>query len=479
MRHRNEKFHENPPTLASRPVRPANGSDPVFIFRPGKNLGPRGRLRNWRRRAESLTRRVSPTDTSSVRTLLHGLWLLALATTGCALGPRTVESSRLRYNEAVKTTTEQQLLLNIVRLRYTDTPSSLSVTTIADQRELVAGLTATPFFQAAGTGPDGTYRGAVLPGANLSTANRPTLSYTPIDDQEFARRLFTPISLEGMAYLAKSTWPLSTVFRLYLENLNWVSNAQTASGPTPRQPPDYAEFLAGITALQRLNDRGLAVIHAKEREERVTDGVPNGDQTPAAAVEAAKADMEYRKDEKGDWTIVKKKSQPVIRIGKVTGDDPDFAAFCKAFHLDPSKRSFDLTTEKVDPFLADAPAGGLTVLDMETRSLLQVLFFVAHGVQVPPCHVASGIAPQAVGPDGTVFDWNEVLVGLFKVCWADGKAPPPFAHVAVRYQGYWFYVDKRDRDSMATFNLLIELSRLELGTKAGSAPVLTLPLGGR
>ena len=46
--------------------------------------------------------------------------LLALGgvASGCALGPRAMESGRLRYNEAVKKTTEQQLLLNIVRLRY-------------------------------------------------------------------------------------------------------------------------------------------------------------------------------------------------------------------------------------------------------------------------------------------------------------------------------------------------------------------------
>jgi hypothetical protein len=89
------------------------------------------------------------------------------------------------------------------------------------------------------------------------------------------------------------------------------------------------------------------------------------------------------------------------------------------------------------------------------------------------------VAPQTVGPDGKVFDWDQVLAGLFKVHWADCKCPPPFAHVAVHYQGYWFYIDQRDRDTMATFSLLVELSRLELGAKAGSVPVLTLPLGGR
>lgn len=415
---------------------------------------------------------------------LAGRWLVFLAVvgaavSGCAFGPRALENSRLRYNEAIKTTTEEQLLLNIVRLRYTDSPSSLSVSSIAEQREIVAGLRALPFFTSAAAGDLGSYRGTVLPNAEITGANRPTLSYTPIDDQEFTRRLFTPITLEGIAYLGKTTWPISTVFRLYLENLNWVPNAESASGPTPRDTPDYAVFLAGIQALQRLRDRSMAVLHYEEREERVTDGVPAGDGTAAAAVEAVKAGLEYRKDDQNRWSVVKKRQQPILRIGQVAKDDPDFLAFCRAFRLDPAKRTFELTTEKLDPFLVGAPAEGLVALDMETRSLLQVLFFVAHGVEVPPEHALSGVAPQTIGPDGMGFDWSQVLAGLFKVCWAVGKKPPPFAHVAVRYHGYWFYIDQRDRDTMATFHLLVELSRLELGAKAGAAPILTLPLGGR
>lgn len=415
---------------------------------------------------------------------LAGQWLVFLAVAGaagfgCALGPRAVENSRLHYNEAIKTTTEQQLLLNIVRLRYIDSPSSLSISAIADQREIVAGLRAIPFFAAAAAGNVGGYRGTVLPQAELTGASRPTLSYTPIDDQEFTRRLFTPITLEGMAYLGKTTWPVSTVFRLYLENLNWVSNAQSASGPTPRDPPEYAEFLAGILALQRLQDRSMAVLHWEEREEQATDGVPAGVGTSRAAVEAVKAGLEYRKDDKGRWAVVKKRQQPVLRFAPAAEDDPDFHVFCQTFKLNPAKRTFDLTTEKLDPFLVGAPADGLTILDMETRSLLQVLFFVAHGVDIPPDHVVCEVVPQTVGPDGVVFDWDQVFTGLFKVCWAGGKKPPPFAHVAVRYHGYWFYIDQRDRDTMATFQLLVELSRLELGAKVGTAPILTLPLGGR
>src|SRR5262249_22194764 len=177
-------------------------------------------------------------------------------------------------------------------------------------------------------------------------------------------------------------------------------------------------------------------------------------------------------------TVVRKRFQPVLRVGAVAADDPDWTAFCRAFKLDPGKRTFDLTTDKLDPFLAGAPAVGLDVLDLETRSLLQVLFFISHGVEAPRPHVASGIAPLTVGPDGMLFNWQEVLEGLFQVCWADGKKPPPCAHTAIHYQGYWFYIDERDRDTKATFALLVELSRLELGAKSGNIPILTLPLGG-
>lgn len=410
---------------------------------------------------------------------LGALGLAALAA-GCALGPRAVEQNRLRYNEAVKTTTEQQLLLNIVRLRYTDTPSSLSITSIAEQREIVAGLKAIPFFtsDAGGLSPGG-YRSSLLPQAEVSGANRPTLSYTPLDDTEFTRRLFTPLTLEGAAYFVKTTWPISTVFRLYLENLNWVSNAETASGPTPKAPPEYAEFLHGVLALQRLQDRKLLALFAEETDERLTDGVPTGPNTPTAAVEAAKAGLEYRKVDDGGWVVVKKQPKSVLRIGNVPADDPDFAAFCHTFKLDPAKRSFLLTADKLDPFLVGAAASGLSLLDLETRSLLQVLFFVSHGVEVPPCHAASGVVPQTFGPDGIGFDWDQVVGGLFKVCCAAGKKPPPNAAVAVRYRDHWFYIDDRDRDTKATFALLVEVSRLELGAKAGSAPLLTLPVGGR
>jgi hypothetical protein len=49
--------------------------------------------------------------------------------------------------------------------------------------------------------------------------------------------------------------------------------------------------------------------------------------------------------------------------------------------------------------------------------------------------------------------------------------------VAVRYDDHWYYIDQTDRDTKATFALLLEVSRLELQSSEANAPLLTIPLG--
>lgn len=88
--------------------------------------------------------------------------LMTALVTGCASGPASLIDTRLPYNEAIKVTSEQQLLLNIVRLRYTDTPSSLAVANVTAQFELVKQLQLTPFFSASGAEPNRSYT-SILP----------------------------------------------------------------------------------------------------------------------------------------------------------------------------------------------------------------------------------------------------------------------------------------------------------------------------
>ncbi len=395
------------------------------------------------------------------------------------IGPRSLQQSRMQYNEVVKTTSEEELLLNIVRLRYTDTPSSLQVSNIAAQFELLNTLGITPFFAASGAEPNRSFT-SLLPQASIAGADRPTFSLTPLDESEFAKKLFTPLSLEGVIYLVKTTWPISTVFRLYLENLNWVPNAQFASGPTPRVAPPYAEFLDGINALQSLQDRGQIVFGTEERSESLGGPVPAASVTAADVIDAAKDGNEYRPDPGGlTWTLRKKVRQPVLRIDPRALDTPEMEIFTRTFRLERGLTQYDVSEEALNPFPSTYPPEGVANIDLETRSLLQVLFFVAHGVEVPPGHAEVGVARVTVDETGQSFDWRQVLGGLFRVRSTAATQRPPGAAVAIRYKGFWYYIDEADHETKSTFTLLMELARLNLVDKPGIKPLLTLPLGGR
>ena len=118
---------------------------------------------------------------------------------------------------------------------------------------------------------------------------------------------------------------------------------------------------------------------------------------------------------------------------------------------------------------------------MAPRSTVQALFYMSHGVAVPPEHAAEGLARSTAGPDGRVFDWREVTAGLFTVCSVKRHHRPEHAYVAVGYRDHWFYIDDRDHASKATFNLMLQLARLDLsgdGTRSRQgSPLLTLPVG--
>ena len=404
----------------------------------------------------------------------------AAALAGCASGPATLADDRLAYNEVVKATAEQQMLLNIVRLRYTDTPSSLAISSIATQTERTRAMQLVPFFGVVGGEAQLRAGNALLPQAMISTVDRPTITLTPLDDTEFTRKLFTPMTLDGVLYLAKTTWPISTVFRLWLENLNWVSNAETASGPTSGDVPEFQRFLDGVNALQALQDKGMIVFGTREREETVGGPIAAARVSGKDIVDAAREGLEYRPDAGGaTWSLIRRRPQPVVRVHPNAAGTPDMKVLAEAFRIRIGPRSYDIGFESLDPFPANYPAQGVEVFDLETRSLLQVLYFLSKGVEVPPAHLAQNLARTTRSAEGKPFDWTEVTRGLFKIRQSVAEQPPANAHVAIRYLGHWFFIERGDHDSLSTFSLVLELARLELSGKVAPGPTLTLPLTGR
>ena len=58
--------------------------------------------------------------------------ILAAAIAGCSVvGPASVRTGRADYNTAIQQTNAEQLLLNLVRLRYRDVPYFLEVASVS------------------------------------------------------------------------------------------------------------------------------------------------------------------------------------------------------------------------------------------------------------------------------------------------------------------------------------------------------------
>ena len=119
--------------------------------------------------------------------------LLALTASGCVtgLGPRAVRIERPDFNQEIARSADAEMLLDLVRLRYNDSPLFLELGGIVAQYSYDASFSAAS--QINGAGPsDATV------GAGLGYSEKPTVTYTPLLGDEFAERMLTPIPLDSL-----------------------------------------------------------------------------------------------------------------------------------------------------------------------------------------------------------------------------------------------------------------------------------------
>jgi hypothetical protein len=416
-----------------------------------------------------------------IRTALALAGGLALFTGsgGCAFGPKVLEQSHSRYNASIKRVNEEQLLENIIRCRYNEAPFKLTVSSVAAQYELSGGAEARPFFVAPNSS-NGIFKTftSVLPDVTVGGANRPTITLIP-SGGEAVRRFLTPIAPETLAYLGSTCWPISTVLRLYAERVNGVPNAPSASGPQRPFAPDFARFQRVAYLLQVAQDLSLGYISAEDRPTALGAPVAAGSITPAAAVEAAKNSLEYQPSGDGNsWVLARRDRRLILEFNPGDLEHPVIKELMSLLNLQPGERTFEIVAsgDVADPIRFPRPPS--REVRIMPRSTAQVFFYLANGIEVPPEHVAVGLVPLSLAPDGTPIDMRAVTDGLFSVHTAQGHKPPPTAYTAVKYRGYWYYIDDRDQVSKATFALVLQLARVDFGIQEPTGgPFLTLPVG--
>jgi hypothetical protein len=376
------------------------------------------------------------------------LALFATSAVGCAFGPSQLERGHIAYNAAVNSAADEELLLNIVRVRYLDTLDFLATTSISSQ--LSFGLVGS----AGGGGEFGGFGGG-----EFSYSTRPTFTFSPQRGQEFAQRLIEPVQVDVLTYLAAADWDVRLLMRLFVRGLNDLENELGV--PDPR----FIDVTDRLAELQMQNRIFLGFVDAMEP---VSAPIGAASVTGTDLVEAAKAGLEFRRESTdGALVLTATRAQPVLAI---QSGDADGQAVLDLLGLSPGREYYELNHGTQ---LHSSPSGERNSVTVRTGSLLRAVMYLSQGVQVPDGHVEKGTTSREWPPG---VPQEQVLDDLFTVRSSKKK---PKARLAVSHRGHWFYIDDADQVSRYTFFHMAEAFRLGLTPVASQdSPVLTLPVGG-
>ena len=349
---------------------------------------------------------------------------------GCGgrLGPAAVSLTRTHYNVAAQETSAQELLLNLVRLRYRDTPYFLQIASLSTNMRAAAGIGTEASFVP--NGPD-----SQLLLGSVSIEESPTVTYTPLVGDRFVSQLLEPVEPEILLLLSHAGWSMERFIRLFVQEIGGVPNAPTASGPTPAKEPVFEEFLRVAQLLRTLQNR---------RQLQLIGGSlgGRGAETP-------------KPTEKG----------VLLRFSPEALESDEFKELQGRLDLEPGRDIFEL----VSGIGARAPHR----INLVLRSVLSAMFYASHGIGVPETDRVAGRVTTTISRDGDVFDWDRVTGSLIDV---ESGPVPERPYASVRYRGHWFWVDDADLDSKSTFTMLNLVLALQAGELPAGGPILTLPV---
>jgi hypothetical protein len=355
---------------------------------------------------------------------------LAVAAAGCASISGTVmRDVREEFNDTAQITNAEQLLRNIVRLRYANSPYFLEISSVSTSATMAGSLNvfANTAPAAAGLGTNAL----INPGVSYSQT--PSFVFQPLTGEKLARQLLRPVDMRTLALLRTAGWDLREVMLTLVDSINGVANAPAATQFAPTVLADNLEFRRVVEILDTLEEKGLLLL-----------GLDAG-ASP--------------QDARGDIVLS-------LQIDRAAASRADVQELIRKLALDPSNLTYRIA--------AAASGGGGRNIAVRPRSILAAMRFVSKGIDVPERDLRSGFVPALTDGPGLVSEWSGLLKDIMRI--RSSPSSPESAYVRVQYRDNWFYIDNADLASKQTFALLETAIALQAGDVPPISTVLTLPI---
>lgn len=356
------------------------------------------------------------THTGWAATALLLCWTLAF--NGCAIrvGPKTVRRDRFDYAGAISESWKQQMLMNMVRMRYLDSPMFLEIA------QVVASYTFEASGSVGGTGWNGTSSDFVG-AASGRWAESPTITYNPLFGEKFTKDLLQAIPPATLLSLVQSGWPADAVLYVGARSINGIKSGTRINLIRQSEDPRYQELLTLLTLQQQSGHFGLRV----EAKEGGLGGI----------ITLQRGEMDDEASRRSD-------------------------AIRAILKLDPTVDEFRLAYGSM--------ARDNREIAILTRSMLEILAEAASGVEVPASHVSEG----RVLPNARQVESQAAAKFAVNVRCSAQRPPAGDAFVSVKYRDHWFWVDDKDVRAKRGLGFLMILFTLAESSGAATPPVLTI-----
>ena len=195
-----------------------------------------------------------------------GVIACSTVATGC-LGSWAIRGTRLQYNQSFSHTASQEMLLNIVRMRYGEIPGFLDLPTVTTLTEASTS--------GAGAQPSDTPLQGVF-GGKFTLKDEPTLSYQPRSGDNLAKSLIKAFEAELLLDIAPGN-DTSTFLRAFVDSINGVRNSPTATSPGSCIIEPNDEYRYAIELIDGLQSRGALKARVAKRDVEAHGRVPAKD----------------------------------------------------------------------------------------------------------------------------------------------------------------------------------------------------------
>ena len=339
---------------------------------------------------------------------------------GCTIvGPSSIRSGRLAYNEAIAQTNDQQLLMAVIKNRYEETGNLLAVASVTANVK----VTSKTGIQL-GFGDAADYAGSLVPfAAGVVYEENPTISYIPVVGARYARQVFSPVPISVLAQMTGTLTDPAFVYKVLIASINGIQNPDFLF-PSVEPDPQFSRVVTLMTKLTQAHR-----LHWIE-DTQLT----------------------------GSYSIVLDRYAPVYTN--------EVDELLKLLGLPEQSGGGQRVVLPVVLALDGHDSKGIGIT---TRSVADLMEILSAAIRVPEEDLQKGVAvvyplPGLVG-NGLRVDYSQT--------------EPERASVRVPYRNGWFFIDETNQITKRYFRLMSALwsvSFADSANEGAARPVLTVPV---